>query len=138
MKYSDEVTRKVIKALKQGVSIKGACGYAGISTTTYYEWLRVHEDFRRAVDETQYYVEQKALKELRSLAKDNWRVWTWLLERRFPDQWGNKIEQKIDVNAHADGISKGQQAVINMLEQIKDQGEQQNEIVQTEHIKKKS
>ena len=123
MKYCKKTTAKIIKALKQGVSIKAACGHGGICTTTYYEWLKTHEDFRRAVEATQYHVEQKALKELREMAKDNWRVWTWLLERRYPSQWGSKVEQKIDLTPSQASISKGQEAVLNMLEHIKQQNQ---------------
>ena len=115
MKYSKEKTDTLIKALKLGVSIKSACACAGISSTTYYEWLKQHDEFRIAIDSTQYHVERKALRELRKLAKDNWRVWAWLLERRYPDQWSIKSEQKIEMHTPC---NEGQTTVINLLQKI--------------------
>ena len=81
----------------------------------YYEWLKQHDEFRIAVDSTPYYVERKALRELIKLAKDNWQVWAWLLERRYPDEWSIKSEQKIEMHTPN---NEGQATVINLLQKI--------------------
>ena len=61
MKYSEEMTSQICFGLELGMSVKAVCGMVGISTTTYYNWMKDEEVFRKSVDATQCKVEQLAL-----------------------------------------------------------------------------
>ena len=49
-KYTDGVTvARILEFLSIGGTQKGACGYAGISEETYYNWLDDHLEFNESV-----------------------------------------------------------------------------------------
>jgi len=114
MKLTKEMTELIRYGLSEGMSIKAVCGKVGISVDTYYRWRRGNEDFRNMVDSTQYDVEAKALQSMQVHADRDWRVWAWILERRFPKEWNNKHELQVQTN-----ISQtGSEVVMKMLQKI--------------------
>jgi transposase len=116
MKYSEEMTEQICFGLELGMSVKAVCGMVGISTTTYYNWMKDEEDFQKSVDATQCKVEQLALSAMMMHGERDWRVWAWILERRYPNQWGAKRE--LEVHHQQQGHSDGTNAVLSMLQQI--------------------
>lgn len=114
MKLTKEMIDLIRYGLSEGMSIKAVCGKAGISVDTYYRWKRDNNEFRNMVDSTQYDVEAKALQSMQVHADRDWRVWAWILERRFPKEWNNKHELQVQTK-----ISQtGSEVVTNMLQKI--------------------
>lgn len=73
-KFTRSKRRILVEALRHGVSIKRACGLAGISETTYRSWLEIGKDktrpsyhhFRKQIKRIDYEIEKEALRVIRS------------------------------------------------------------------------
>ena len=114
MKRTKEMTEQICYGLGQGLSVKAVCGMVGISTTTYYNWKHDSDEFRQAVDATQCKVEVLALEAMKIHGERDWRVWAWILERRFPKSWGPKRE----IEVHHEQRQTGEGVVADMLRQV--------------------
>ena len=84
-KYTPEVARAIVDALKIGVTMKGAAHSAGIQESTLHAWRHKHPEFAesvtRAIGES-----ERALVEVARTGDDP-RVAVMILERRFRDGW---------------------------------------------------
>ena len=106
--------------LRTGMSIKAACAVSGISKQTYYNWLEksgVDGKWAEEVEAAIRFSEAVQLQRLKDNieAKQDWRGNAWLLERRFPEEYGAKREVEVNVN---DSSKAADDIVISMLEQI--------------------
>lgn len=102
------------------MSIKAACAVSGISKQTYYNWLEksgVDGKWAEEVEAAIRFSEAVQLQRLKDNieARQDWRGNAWLLERRFPEEYGAKREVEVNVN---DSSKKADDIVISMLEQI--------------------
>ncbi|MCK4786177.1 MAG: hypothetical protein KAV87_20640, partial [Desulfobacteraceae bacterium] len=52
MKFSDELTEKICKHLKQGATIVTTCDAVGIAKSTFYEWMEKKSDFSDTIKKT--------------------------------------------------------------------------------------
>jgi hypothetical protein len=52
-RYSDAVKRKLLAALRIGMTRYGAAGSAGIHPSTFYEWINKDDDWRAKVEEAE-------------------------------------------------------------------------------------
>ncbi len=84
---------KVCAALEEGLSRRAACRAAGISHTTFYEWIKapdVLDSVTRAEDAAQEKMERIII----AAAPKDWRAAQVYLERRRPEEWGRR--QRLD------------------------------------------
>ncbi len=104
-KLTPEIQEKVLQAIGLGGTFEVAATYAGIRRETIWRWVKRGEGersgrykaFRDAVKAAEGASAVQALAAIRAAAKVNWQANAWLLERRFPDQYGRgKIEVKTD------------------------------------------
>jgi hypothetical protein len=121
-KLSDEVTERIVSAIRAGGTLETAARFAGVHSRTMQRWMKVG---RHAVERTggvpellaeeeQPYVRfvealERALAEFKlalttgiysAAQAGQWTAYAWLGERRFPDEFGRR--QRID-HANADG-----------------------------------
>jgi len=112
-KLTDDRQEKICEALRNGVTIKGACDLVGLDESTYYKWRNRGEDELRRVEEghancrvrksEERYVDfyeattraiadsERALVEnIRRAADEEWRAALELLRRRFSDRWSKR------------------------------------------------
>lgn len=115
MKRFDATTRKdILDAIAAGNHASQAAAYAGITPARLTGWLRRgREEVERiqdsevaqpVVSEQEYaeffiafkMAESKLSNKLTTsiMAARNWRAKAWMLERRFPDEWGRKVEER--------------------------------------------
>jgi hypothetical protein len=99
-KLTDEVQRCLVEALRNGAYRETACVGAGIRPATLRAWLR------RGLEETsgRYHAlaealwaaegefEARLVAKVESAADRDWRSGAWLLERRFPKRWGQRVQ----------------------------------------------
>ena len=88
---------KILEALESNMGIvTGACKKVGISTKTFYQWLKKDTEFARKVDEIEwgqrYYVESKLM---RKIANDDTASIIFYLKCNHPNY---KIKSEIDLN----------------------------------------
>lgn len=96
-KLSDETLRKITNALRAGNYIETAARYAGIASSTLYEWLdrgergeRGYVEFYEQVELARAEAEVSDVAHLRIAGKTNWQAYAWMLERRHPTRWGRR------------------------------------------------
>ena len=96
-KLTDEPVRRILDVLATGGTHRTACRAAGISTSTFYNWLERGErepsgpfpDFLDAVRQVEAAREIEALASISKAAAVDWRAAAWYLSRRYPERWGN-------------------------------------------------
>lgn len=102
-KKSVEVVKKVIEALKTGMTKESACGYAGISRATLYNWLNSDEEFLTEVENAEDY--WMALVENKKAALINKWYWPAIekeMKSRRRETYGD--QSKIDVHHHDEEV----------------------------------
>jgi hypothetical protein len=111
-KMTPEVVEKLLKSLREGLPKTYACAGVGIDTATLKNWTEEFGDFRIRVEEAQkIYIEQNLLairvagahkgldKEGNLTVAGDWRANAWLMERRFPKEFGANLKVDADVSA---------------------------------------
>ena len=116
------ITKTAIKAvilenLRTGMTIKAAALLASISEKTFYNWRDADEVFLKQCEEAVRFAEAVLLERVKQLAMDkmDWRAFAWILEKRFPDDYGKRQELKVESSQSSDGTAE----VLAMLEQVK-------------------
>lgn len=102
--FSEENISQLETLISAGNSVKISCEALGLNERSYYTWIEESEK----EDAKQVYVEfasrmKKAIglskvslvKNIVDQGKGDWRASAWLLERRFPDEFGQK--ETVDV-----------------------------------------
>lgn len=97
--------KDVLGYIREGLTDKDACDYAGISQETFYAWLYGRKDKNGKVKTKPDPVFAESLKAARiafkrlhiknvtkvAIKDKQWTASAFLLERRFPDEFGQKI-----------------------------------------------
>ena len=101
-KLNPETQNKIIQGIRVGATHEHAAAYAGIDGSTFYNWMKRGEKEKKGI----YFEFFEAVKKAQGesvvglLAKinqsDTWQSKAWILERRFPDDYGR---QKIDITS---------------------------------------
>lgn len=130
-KLTPKVQEDIVTVLRAGNYFETASAYAGISKSTFYNWLkrgerelqRVEKDARyRVRQEEEIYVdfvcavkEAVAEAEVRDVltigkASDkNWQASAWRLERRYPEKWGRKLQQQVEHSGQIDTSKRAEE-----------------------------
>ena len=89
----------ILAALEQGANLTEAASQAKISTVTLGRWRKKIEGLDDAIHEAKERAEIHLLNALKSCgeAKEDWRAFAWLLERQYPDRWGQP-KNRVDVH----------------------------------------
>ena len=116
-KAQSKVREDLIENLRTGMTIEAACLLAGIGRTTYYRWLDEDEKWADECKSAVRFAEAVLLERVKQLAMDkmDWRAFAWILEKRFPDDYGKRQELKVESTQSSDGTAE----VLAMLEQVK-------------------
>jgi transposase len=106
---------KILHALAKGATYKLACGYAGITVATFYEWMKKgkplvemrEEDVADHPDKVYYelycdvrryesYAAIKWLEKIDAAATVHWQAAAWKLERRYPQEYGKRERENFE------------------------------------------
>jgi hypothetical protein len=113
-KLNTELLRRLVEMYRLGASQADACRYAGVSPDALQRWLKAGRAELAAIEaqpEGEYDVSDCAalalaidraqgefvkdnLENIRTHSQREWPASAWLLERRFPDDWGKR--EKVD------------------------------------------
>lgn len=88
----EEMQKTVCGAIGIGCSRRTAADYAGCSVKLIRRTEKKLPAFAARLAKSKVLCEVNALKQLSMAVKEerNWRVGTWLLERRYPDRYGRR------------------------------------------------
>jgi hypothetical protein len=104
-KLTPGTTKKLCEAIRLGAPYEHACNYAGVSYDSFNNWRNLGQvategkyfQFFNAIKKAEGDATKKWLKVIEDAADDgNWPAAAWKLERRYPDQFGKRIQQKIE------------------------------------------
>ena len=103
-KLTPEVQDLIIGILRAGHYQETAANFAGITATTFYNWLQrgreegegIYFEFLEAVEKAKAIGEVADLKVINDAARDgSWQAAAWKLERKFPTKWGRVVRTEI-------------------------------------------
>lgn len=113
---ADPRFQEMLERIKDGQSIRGACGLSKMPRRTLYRWMDESEHIRQLVedaeDEGLGTIELNMMQATSQSDDKDWRALSWMLARRFSQEYGDKREVEITAKK-ADGIPE----VIAMIEQ---------------------
>jgi hypothetical protein len=98
-----QLQRKICALLSQGHTVSAVCGAVGIGERTFYDWLEKHPHFSQAATRAIGQSKIALLDKLR--LSDDWRAQAFLLERRWPSEFG-KVEPRA-IQANNPALSDG-------------------------------
>jgi hypothetical protein len=96
-KYTKATLKVIEQALSAGCYHKLAAHAAGISETTWCEWINTKPGFAELVEKAEAKASQRWLALIERAAEDgNWQAAAWKLERRYPDFYGQpKVRHEV-------------------------------------------
>jgi transposase len=124
-KKTSEVIEIILMNLRQGMTRDIACTQAGIARQTLHRWCdedaELSADVEAAIDVSKAVL----LNEIKTLgeARQDWRAAAWLLERRWPHEFGAKRDLDVTINK-----SDGSDVVVSMVAQAQQLIAEQNAI----------
>jgi len=97
---------KLCQAIELGATYRLACQYGNISHETFSQWREKYPEFVEAINRAEGKGAISNLAIIRNSAKGwtdetgkqyppNWQASAWVLERRYPEQYGRRV---IDAN----------------------------------------
>lgn len=104
LKLTKELVKKMVKLIRDGLFYKDVCKIVGIGETTFYRWMNFGErgiepflEFRVLVQRATAKAIIDNVKIISDASEKDWRASAWILEKRFPELWGEKkiIEIKL-------------------------------------------
>jgi hypothetical protein len=103
-KLTPEVHENIIKLIRIGVPHKHAAQANGIDESTYYNWMKwgskkkngIYFEFFKSVKKAESESIARDVAQIEKAASEGrWQASAWRLERRHPEEWGLKYEEKI-------------------------------------------
>ncbi|MDV6237532.1 hypothetical protein CH379_018015 [Leptospira ellisii] len=104
-KLTKAVKEKFFAAISNGHTYESSCALAGISERAFYQWKAKGTDASEKrnseyVQFVQELAEKEALAKIKLLSdiqkSDSWQAKAWILERRWPEEWGRKDKVSIE------------------------------------------
>lgn len=93
-KYTEERVRLIVNAVEQGVPYRHAAAIAGITESTFFDWLNRKPQFSEAIKSAEGRAVAGRLARIRKAEDDHWQSAAWWLERKYPQEFGKTVEEK--------------------------------------------
>ena len=92
-KLDDLTLKRICDALELGATYERAAAAGGISYTSFARWRREQPAFAAAVEAAEWKATAGWLGSIRDAAGGDWRAAAWMLERRYPREYGKDRPQ---------------------------------------------
>lgn len=102
--FTDVDIANLETAIQNGNSIKASCELLGLDERMFYYWIErasmdnpdpVYVEFASRMKKARGLSKASILKEIKGHGAKDWRALAWILERQFPDEFGQK--ETVDV-----------------------------------------
>lgn len=96
MKYTEQTVNTIVEAIKSGAGRVDASRKAGIHYSTFLDWMSNKAEFSekiiQAENEKNEDIKQTCVQRIIRASEEDWRAGAWLIERKFPNEYGKRIE----------------------------------------------
>lgn len=112
-KLTKELTDIICENIELGLSYNLTCQAAGISFQSFNEWMKAGEagkdtkysEFYNRVRIAEANCAAENLKRIREAAKQTWQASAWLLERRYPGDYGRKDSMNVRARTQNENLT---------------------------------
>lgn len=102
-KLTPATQKRICEAIRLGATYVHAANAAGISYETFNEWRKTKPQFSEAIQKAEGECVEEQLRVIRQAASErNWQASAWILERRYPDDYGRRERQQLE---HSGGVT---------------------------------
>ena len=99
-KLTPEVQDLIVDGINAGLTFRLTCARVGVNPGTFYRWLETGEivktgmyrEFYEAVERAKADSALRLVSQITLQALTDWRAAAFILERRFPDDYGKRTE----------------------------------------------
>ena len=99
-KLTPESQEAIVVGINAGLTFRLSCARAGVNPATFYRWLekgetanvRRYSEFCDAVSRAKADSDLRLVSQITLQAPTDWRAAAFMLERRFPDDYGKRTE----------------------------------------------
>lgn len=89
-KYTKDAHKTIVDAIKLGETFKGAAMAVGIAESTLWEWRHKYPKLSNDITKATSDMRRANIAYIAKKAPTQWQAAAWLLERRFPDEFGRR------------------------------------------------
>ena len=93
-KLTPEVQEELAKIIGAGHTHKSAYEYVGIDQNTFYRGMKKGE-FGDIIKRAESKAKIGFVERVKKASEDTWQAAAWMLERRWPDEFAQKMKQEI-------------------------------------------
>lgn len=100
-KFTEETVSTLLAAIRAGMPFHLAAAHAGIHESTFHEWQRgkfprgadktLKAEFSERLTRAKGYAALRLLAFIQDAAPQDWRAAAWMLERRYPEDFGKHV-----------------------------------------------
>jgi hypothetical protein len=117
-KHPDDYLPQLCQALELGAWHWLACKYAGVSYSTFHRWMLAGEAadadaamqaFVRRIRQAEATAAIRDLLRIHAAAAHDWRAAVWLLQRRYPAEYGTRVVEQ----RHGGDVTQAVQVVLH-------------------------
>jgi len=87
IKDRQAVAAKVLEMVSNGLTIRRACEWAGVSPVTFRKWRLKDGTLGNALKKAEIEFEATHLANITTAATDSWQASAWILERKFKKRY---------------------------------------------------
>ena len=92
-KLTPEVQDLIVDGINAGLTFRLTCARVGVNPGTFYRWLEsMYREFYEAVERAKADSALRLVSQITLQALTDWRAAAFILERRFPDDYGRRTE----------------------------------------------
>mgnify|MGYP001136552653 CR=1 FL=1 len=99
-KYTPQTVARLLDGIRLGLTYRLAAAYAGIDYATFCRWRMRYASFATQLQEAEAHAAAVVMARIHHAAASDWRAAAWMLERRYPEDFGprQRLEQAVTVD----------------------------------------
>lgn len=95
-KYTPDVIDAIANALRLGMTRRDACVHGGIDDATFFRWMNNERDFRDIVEKAELHAKMSRVARItKAGANGTWQADAWMLERKYANEFGQRLYLKV-------------------------------------------